>query len=666
MEGVRIMKDVMRILILEDMPADAEMIENELREAGLVFTAKRVTNENGFIRALKEFAPTIILSDYDLPQYNGAWALAEAKTTCPEVPFILVTGAISEDRAIDMFASGAKDYVMKSRLNRLAPAIQNALKGAQKNEAPEETEVEQSPGKPAARNEKISDKLPAEVKQQRKTQRELRQKEHFLAQAQHIAQTGSWEWNVKTSEVIWSDEMFRIFDIKPQFPAPVTILNFIHPDDRESFSQAIRQIAQAGTPINIDCRIILTDGAIRVLHLEAAVTDFDKSGKASMIVGTSQLINEQKLAEKALLESERRLYLAIRTARMITWTWDPVSGKIRCIGEFTEIFGRPPVTNAAETYALIHPDDRESYHTTMEKFASEGGMFTHEFRVIRPDTGAVIWVEERAEMQMDQDSPVRNFHGVVIDITERKQAEEIIKKYARKLEQANKELESFSYSVSHDLRAPLRAIEGFARILTRNLGKELTEEVRHNLNVILANTKKMGQLIDDLLAFSRLGRQAMKMEKIDMELVARDVWNELAVIYPNKQMTINIGHLAFCYGDEKLIRQVFINLLSNAIKYTNDTQSAIIEVGSKDEIDEVIYYVKDNGVGFDMQFAHKLFGIFQRLHSEDEFEGTGIGLPIVKRIIERHGGRVWADGKVNKGAIFYFALNKNSAPLNFI
>lgn len=227
------------------------------------------------------------------------------------------------------------------------------------------------------------------------------------------------------------------------------------------------------------------------------------------------------------------------------------------------------------------------------------------------------------------------------------------------LEAANKELEAFSYSVSHDLCAPLRAIDGFSRIFQEDYAEKLDDEGRRVLNVIRSNAQNMGQLIDDLLAFSRLGRKEIEPTKIDMSELARDVFGGLESNSDSRTNNLEVECLPEATGDRSLLRQVFVNLLSNAVKYSETKENAPIKVGGRNENGENIYYVQDNGVGFDMKYADKLFGVFQRLHSAEEFEGTGVGLAIVQRIINRHGGRVWAKAEVGKGATFYFALPRN-------
>jgi len=226
----------------------------------------------------------------------------------------------------------------------------------------------------------------------------------------------------------------------------------------------------------------------------------------------------------------------------------------------------------------------------------------------------------------------------------------------QQLEAANKELEGFSYSVSHDLRTPLRAIDGFSRILADEHASELSQEGLRVLDIILANTAKMSRLIDDILAFSRMGRAELKRAEIDMQEMVQTTYAELQTTIARRSIEFKVGALPRTFADSGMVKQVIVNLLDNAIKYSAPVPNACIEVEGRIENSEAVYVVKDNGVGFDMKYAGKLFGVFQRLHSNTEFSGTGIGLSIVKRIITRHGGRVWADGKQGQGATFGFAL----------
>lgn len=224
------------------------------------------------------------------------------------------------------------------------------------------------------------------------------------------------------------------------------------------------------------------------------------------------------------------------------------------------------------------------------------------------------------------------------------------------LESLNKEIESFSYSVSHDLRAPIRAINGYTRILVEDYSSKLDSEGIKILQSIINNSKKMGELIDDLLAFSKLGRKQVTVSEIYMADLLSMVCEELLFEGDENIPEFNIDILPNAIGDKSLIKQVWINLISNAIKYSKHKIKTNIEIGAYNKDNQIVYYVKDGGAGFDMQYYDKLFGVFQRLHSQEEFEGTGIGLAIVQKIVHRHNGNVWADSKLNEGSCFYFSL----------
>ena len=223
----------------------------------------------------------------------------------------------------------------------------------------------------------------------------------------------------------------------------------------------------------------------------------------------------------------------------------------------------------------------------------------------------------------------------------------------------NKELDAFCYSVSHDLQAPLRAISGFAQIVVEDYSKQLDSEGQRYLRLIQENSYLMSQLIRDLLEFSHLGRQEINLTAINMDHLAKEVYEDLKSQTPDRTILFKLNFLPEAFGDLSMIRQVFVNLLSNALKFTEHREVTVIEMGYRQEGKEGVYYIKDNGVGFDMRYVDKLFGVFQRLHSVEEFKGTGIGLALVNRIITRHKGRTWAEGTVNQGACFYFTLYRS-------
>jgi PAS domain S-box-containing protein len=316
------------------------------------------------------------------------------------------------------------------------------------------------------------------------------------------------------------------------------------------------------------------------------------------------------------------------------------------------------------------PDDRKSLLTQL---TNSGGRVTNFESRLTTREGSHFWVSINARLTQAEEGGDKYIEGTVIDITERKQARERIMKLneelefrvsqrTAQLEKAIKELEAFSYTVSHDLRAPVRAMNSFANILMEDYAPLLDNECQRLLAVIAENAKNMGRLIDDLLAFSQFARQEIKMTRINMSEIVQSVSNELCPEPGGDKISFLIKQMPDCFGDPSMLRQVWINMIGNAIKYSSRKSRQVIEVGSHPGGGECIYYVKDNGAGFDMAYADKLFSVFQRLHSVKDFEGTGLGLAIVHRIILRFNGRVWAEGKVGEGATFYFALP--GKPLN--
>jgi signal transduction histidine kinase len=264
--------------------------------------------------------------------------------------------------------------------------------------------------------------------------------------------------------------------------------------------------------------------------------------------------------------------------------------------------------------------------------------------------------EMESEIYKQSEEILKVNTDLIGEIDERIKIEKALEKNLIQLEAVNKELEAFAYSVSHDLRAPLRAIDGYTKILSEDYYYSFDERGRKTTDTIIRNAKKMEHLIEDLLAFSRLGKIDLIRTQTDMNLLVHSVIDDLKNNDPDNHHEIKIQDLEPAFINKNTMKQVWINLIGNALKYSDKKEKTIIQIGSYKKGDDQVYFIRDNGIGFDMQYAHNLFGIFQRLHKMDEFEGTGLGLAIIKRIILRHGGKVWAEGKPNEGATFYFSI----------
>ncbi len=438
--------------------------------------------------------------------------------------------------------------------------------------------------------------------------------------------------------------------------------------------------------------LVFDDGTVRCM-LGNALPLLEKSGRPLGAVGAFIDITAHRQLEAALkkaqgdlerrveertaelkraLEERSQLALIVessddaiigKTLDGIITSWNSGAQKLYGYTQ-EEVSGRP-------ISILAPPDGHDEVHRLLEKIRTREAIDHFETVRLRKN-GERIYVSLTISPILDADGKLVGSATIGRDITENKRTEEEIRELNEKLEQrveertaeleaANKELESFSYSVSHDLKTPLRAIEGFSRMLMREHTEKLDAEGLRLLRVVCDNTKLMQQLIDDLLALARLGRQQLRKSTISLGEMARQVFERLKIQAPQRRLKLIVKEPSPAYADHSLLYQVMTNLLDNAIKYTQAKETAVIEVGGWAEGQETICYVKDNGIGFDERYGDKIFGPFQRLHEAAKYDGTGIGLAIVQRIIERHGGRVWAEGKLDHGATFYFTLPKNGA-----
>lgn len=437
-------------------------------------------------------------------------------------------------------------------------------------------------------------------------------------------------------------------------------------DDRKSLNEQFRQLSPEHPEMISEHRIIMPNGEIRWQQWsDRAIFGPDRTIIEYQSVGRD--ITEKKQIEQNLTDSEKRFRDLATLLPQVIFEVD-LTGKITYVNQPAyDIFGYSPgeLEKGMNIYQIIIPEEHEqallNFRNALMGLKNEGA----EYHMMRKDGSKLVTMVYSSPIIREE--AVVGIRGILVDITQLKQVEDAIRQLneelelrvaerTRDLEAANRELDSFSYSVSHDLRAPLRAIDGFSMILLHEYAKVIPAEVTSYLLKIRENTQRMGVLIDDLLNFSRMSRLPLQRFLVDPSAIAREAYEEFRLETVGRQVDFVIKEMPACSADPNLLNRVYTNLLSNALKFTRGRDVARIEVGSMMKDRKMVYYVKDNGIGFDMKYAQKLFGVFQRLHDDPSIEGTGVGLAIVERIIHRHGGEIWAESVPGEGTTFFFTL----------
>jgi len=377
----------------------------------------------------------------------------------------------------------------------------------------------------------------------------------------------------------------------------------------------------------------------------------DSDGSVIGFAKVTRDSTKRKEAENALRRSEQTFRLLVESVQDYAIFMLDLEGRVASWNPGAErIKGYSAHEIVGEHFSIFYPLEDVAQgkpRWELEKAENDGRHEDEGWR-LRKD-GTRFWANVVISPMLDAHGGLIGYAKVTRDLTQQRRAEQA-------LAQTNQELERFSYSVSHDLRAPLRAIDGYAQALSEDHADKLGDEGQRLLAVIRDSAKLGGQLIDGLLNFSRVGRQALARVPVDLTALAERVVADLRQTEGSVPVEVVVTPLPPASGDAALLRHVFINVIDNAFKFSAKRAHPRVEIGAEQNGSEVAYYVKDNGVGFDMQYANKLFGVFQRLHRHDEFEGTGVGLALAQRIVQRHGGRIWAEGKVNEGATFFFTL----------
>ncbi len=635
------MKKEIQILIIEDLPADVVLINRELRKGGLLFRVQRVTTGKELMRELGHGPPDLILSDHGLPQFDGFSALALAQQHCPDVPFLFVTGSMGEEVAIESLRKGATDYVLKSRLETLVPAVLRALR------------------------------LAEERRRRREAEQALRESEdHFRTLVEGVkdyaifmldadGHVATWNTGVELIIGYRAEEIlgrsyaciFPAADIEQQLPERTLAVAAQH-----------ERTAQEGWCLRRDGTRFLASTVITALrqpegHLRGfAVILRDETERRR----AADELRQSEARHTAIVESAIDAILSIDHEGYVR-EWNSAAVRLFQYSREDAVGRKIDTLIAAPALLALYQQGLAQYLVT-----GAGSLIGRPIEMTARRADGSEFVIELGISRIAGPVPAL-YSAVIRDITAQKAAalevgrlnaelEQRVRDRTVELETANNELESFSYSVSHDLRAPLRHITGFVSMLKARNEARLDGESRELIEGIANAASRMTRLIEALLSFSRTGRTDLNRRRFSLEQLAQSVQAELQGEVRSRQIDWRLAPLPDVDGDPELLRQVLVNLLANALKYTRPRVVPRIEIGATREKDAVIIHVRDNGVGFDARYVDKLFGMFQRLHAASEFEGTGVGLAMVRLIIQRHGGRVWAEGAPDRGATFYFSL----------
>lgn len=668
------------ILLIDDNPANLSVAVDYLADHGFQIMVAR-DGETGLQLARQE-QPDLILLDVRLPGIDGFEVCRRLKADerTQEIPVIFMTVITKAEDKVRGFAAGGVDYITKPfQHEEVLARVTTHLRLRELTRRLEEANgnLERRVEKRTAALTQANQELQAEIAERIRVEEALKRERTLIANIMEASPVGITMANRKGQVTFANSQAERVLGLvkdeitQRTYNAPTwRITDFAggpFPDEKLPFQQVM---ATRQPVYDVQHAIEWPDGRRLFLAINGAPI-LDESGQVESVVFALQDITERKQAEEALQDSEHRLAESQRLAHVGSWELNLINSVLTWSDEIFRIFEIDPQKFGATYEAflnVIHPDDREAVNSAYTNSLKNKIPYTIDHRLLFSD-GRIKYVHEQCETFYDGDNPIRSI-GTVQDITEHKLDEEKIRQLNQELEQrvadrtaqlkaVNKELEAFAYSVSHDLRAPLRHINGFLELLQKKLAANLDDRSQHYMDTIANAAKHMGQLIDDLLAFSRMGRDELVKMPVDLGVLVQEVIGELAPEMPDRTIHWHIADLPTVTGDRAMLRLVLVNLIANALKFTRQRQAAEIEIGCLPNQDnEIIVFIRDNGVGFDMAYADKLFGVFQRLHPADEFEGTGIGLANVWRIIQRHDGRTWAEGQVNQGATFYFSLSR--------
>jgi PAS domain S-box-containing protein len=439
-------------------------------------------------------------------------------------------------------------------------------------------------------------------------------------------------------------------------------LDAVHPDDRSSTIEVWARAVFGREPYDLEHRLRRHDGEYRYFSVRAVPVFASDNRTIREWAGIHSDITERKRTEQTLRDGERRFRELADSMPQIVWAAGPDGRFDYYNRRWYEFTGRPIGVSGDESWAdVVHPDDQKECLERWHLATRTGTPYEMEYR-LREKTGTYHWFLRRALPVRDQAGRITRWFGTCTNIDGVKRTEEGLRRANVETDAANRELEAFSYSVAHDLRTPLRSIDGFSQAILEDNADRLDAQGKLNLARVRTAAQRMAHLIDDLLSLSRVTRTELHRERVDLTQVARGIGERLREADATRDVEIVVQDGLVAEGDATLLAAVMENLLANAWKFTNRRPRGHVEVGLTSKNDQDTYFVRDDGAGFDMAYASKLFVAFQRLHTTSEFPGSGIGLAIVQRIVRRHGGRVWAESELDRGATFFFTLGQGISP----
>jgi PAS domain S-box-containing protein len=680
----------LRLLVVDDSQNDAELLLRELKANDYDVSWKRVDTPPAMRAALERHTWDIITTDHAMPRFDAPAAVALAKSLRPEIPILIVSGEIDINLAVSVLKAGAQDYIQKRELARLPMAIERELAEAQMR------------------------------LDRRRAEAALQESEERLRQITSSLREAVWLRDTRTLEILYVNPAYETIwgrSCESFYQDPRSFLDAVHAGDKDRVRAAIQRQYQ-GEYFNEEYRILRPDGSLRWIWGRTFPVNHPAL-HGERVVAIAEDITDRKQSEAALEERIRfeTLFSDMSTTFLnapIKEVPQAVVKSLQQIVEFLEVdrgslfqyapdqeafrvelsYAVPGVESAlpaltardfpwylerlqrGETVVYEHVEDAPAAAASEMEFSRKAGlrsMISLPLAIRGKIWGAITFVAFRRACAWPPEivARLRLVGEMLANALERKRAEEEISRFnselegriherTAQLEAANKELESFAFSVSHDLRAPLRSIQGFSLVLEEDAASKLNAPERDELRRIRKAAQQMEAFIESLLGLARLSRETLRIQPVDLSRMARSIAADLQQAEPERRVEWEIADGLNARADEQLLQAVLANLLGNAWKFSARCPVACIRFSTAAQPDgSQAFLISDNGAGFDMRYADRLFAVFQRLHSPEEFPGTGIGLASVQRIIHRHGGRVWAEAEKDKGATFYFTLGRN-------